>query len=98
MPCYDSRSDYNTNEGYAYLLERFAHNSPVAEMLCTMCKLYLGSPALPELPDNVLAWWAEHQKRDKAKREAESRAKGVKLDRERALAKLTPAERKALGL
>jgi hypothetical protein len=94
MPCYVEETPEERREAF---YRSFEHNSPVAEMLCTMCKAYI-SVTPSALPAGVVKWWREHQRRDKAKREAESRAKGVKLDRKRALAKLTLAERKALGL
>lgn len=93
MPCYTYESPKDIRDDY---YRSFTHNSPVAEMLCTMCKL--SEEHGWSVPSSVAPWWAEHKKRDARKAKEESKAKGARLDRERALAKLTKAERKLLGL
>lgn len=97
MPCYDSRGDANTREGRDELLRSFTHNSPLAEMLCTMCKAYLAATTA-ELPSSVVEWWCEHQKRDLAKAKAEQARKRREDVAAAARAKLSPTERKALGI
>lgn len=46
----------------------------------------------------VAQWWSEHQELDRALRAAEATALRRKADKKAALAKLTPQERKLLGL
>ena len=46
---------------------------------------------------DVAAWWETHEAADKKRESEEKRAKRQDKLRESALAKLTPAERKALG-
>lgn len=46
----------------------------------------------------ILAWWREHQKEDEIRKTKEAKQKEDKAIREAALAKLTPKERKMLGL
>lgn len=94
MPCYTP--PMTPDEEREYWEKQLRHNSPVAEMLCTMCKL--SEEHGWSVPSSVVPWWAEHKARDAKKAREASKAKGARLDRERALAKLTPAERKALGL
>lgn len=48
----------------------------------------------PELSE----WWEEHQEHDRRRKKAEEAAAQRERDREAALAKLSPRERKALGL
>jgi hypothetical protein len=98
MPCYDSRGDANTPEGRDELLRSFTHNSPLAEIMCElMRRIEYECPSLP-VPDAAAHWWKEHKARDaaKAKREAASQRKADIAAAARA--KLSPAERKALGI
>lgn len=46
----------------------------------------------------VTQWWNEHQERDRKRRIAEGAELRRKSDKKAALAKLTPQERKLLGL
>lgn len=43
-------------------------------------------------------WWTRHKEKDRARREQEARATEQERLRQEALAKLSPAERAALGL
>lgn len=43
-------------------------------------------------------WWEEHQEADRARKAEEAKTRKDNALRKKALAKLTPAERKALGL
>lgn len=67
MPCYDDRDEP------AYVLaearKEWMHNSPVAEMLCDLMKQVAASGKV-NLTADVLAWWREHEARDKRKRES----------------------------
>jgi hypothetical protein len=74
-------------------------------MLCEMCQnltekeqntlLYDGRK---EMARELAAWWEKHQKADKARGKKERADKKNAKLRETAAAKLTPEERKALGL
>ncbi len=46
----------------------------------------------------LLKWWENHKEEDKARRKREAEKKAQKALKEKTLAKLTPQERKALGL
>lgn len=43
-------------------------------------------------------WWKSHQEKDRVRREADARRKKRKARRQKALDKLTPREKKLLGL
>ena len=70
MPCYEptARDEQRWKERQneiAYHKKQLTHNSPVAEMLCSVMRLLdeFGIDGSPE----VEAWWKEHQERDKKK-------------------------------
>lgn len=46
----------------------------------------------------IRSWWMKHQKADQARREAEAKQRRELETRKAALAKLTPEEKKLLGL
>jgi hypothetical protein len=46
----------------------------------------------------MIEWWAAHLVADSLREEEERQEKKAKADREAALAKLTPQERRLLGL
>ncbi len=48
--------------------------------------------------DQLLSWWKRHKDQDRKRRVAEAEEQARKAARKLALAKLTPYERKALGL
>ena len=58
----------------------------------------LMSVSLVSPKKNFFDWWAAHQEKDRARRRAEQAAKLKRQVKLQALAKLTPEERKALGL
>lgn len=64
--------------------------------LCTLCQSMGRGITLFSL--DVQLWWEKHQKADKIRMEQEKTAAEKAALREVALAKLTPEERKALGL
>lgn len=96
MPC---RDDGQLASEYGNLQRRL---DEVTQMLCGV----LGAIEEAEEPVRIdhLAietqeWWNKHKKADEQRRSVEERAKEARrLARERALAKLTPEERRALGL
>lgn len=79
----------------------FNHNSRLAEIFCaTMQALEnSGRKSLPKwIPSAANQWWRDHKARDKSRLDAEMAVLKVKKDREAALEKLTPYERKLLGI
>ena len=96
MPCYDSRGDANTPEGRGELLRSFTHNSPLAEMLCSMCKLAESNGW--SVSSDVTVWWHDHRLRDEARLKAEEERKRRDDIAAVARAKLSPIERKVLGI
>lgn len=72
MPCYDPRDSSPaaiSAEARAQAMIDFTHNSPVAEMLCSVMKAI--HPADQEqlcgrIP-GLCNWWEEHKKRDAVK-------------------------------
>lgn len=69
MPCYDPRSEpaYQVAEAR----KEWMHNSPVAEMLCTILKA-IKPELIKYYPEDIQRWWAEHQARDAEKTKKES--------------------------
>lgn len=74
MPCYDSRDDepYRSAQVVEEARREFTHNSPVAELLCTVMKHLQNEHSrgyvsvLANHPE-VSKWWADHQERDRRK-------------------------------
>lgn len=64
MPCYDSRNapEYVRAEALA----EFTHNSPVAEMLCSVMR-EIEAGAAPTISPQLAQWWVAHKRRDSAK-------------------------------
>jgi len=86
--------------GYDRRAYNMGISSPAADAavakLCAACEA-LG-PAIKGKSLELQMWWRDHQAADaKKKAGAEERAK-QENEREKALAKLSPAERKALGV
>ena len=76
MPCYDGRENERqvlvSDEHQAKLRTEWTHNSPVAELLCTVMKQLeregdapytLASRYCRNNP-KLAKWWSDHQKRD----------------------------------
>jgi hypothetical protein len=112
MPCrYDEPPPPTHAEIEAIWYRQFEHNSPLAEMMCSLISS-LGDAGLRIWADNtpgLLNWWRNHQARDAAKaaKEAEeaslAKAKADEAAERRrklssALAKLTPEEQELLGI
>jgi hypothetical protein len=76
------------------------HNTPVAELLCYVMKnltngvVYGLSAGNPKLR----TWWEAHQIRDADRAAAQMLKSRREADKAKALAKLSDAERKLLGL
>lgn len=61
MPCYDERGSGRT-EYVRVTPKEYRHNSPVAQMLCTILKRH---PELARINNDIRQWWKEHKERDK---------------------------------
>lgn len=114
MPCNDGSpfpSSCDCKAAVSAAKKRWLHNSPIAELLCTVLKQVDKLPhpvrssiRLSDLPIEVQQWWREHQRRDalkeaadkKALKEAEKKTKD-RIEREALLSKLSSRERKLLG-
>lgn len=102
MPC--RTDDPTPNEIRNAHEQEFLHNSTLAEIFCSvMLKLEamdegFADPFIGQLPMKAQKWWAEHVKRDREKVNAERIAMERDEAIEQALNKLTPAERKLLGV
>jgi hypothetical protein len=110
MPCRDyegmteadNREDRVRTEMGAERNKMQARLDKLTEMLCSV--LVLVDSAVPLRPD-IEAWWTEHKRRDRERHLAEERALEYKKAREEQeakraefIAKMTPEERKLLGL
>lgn len=89
MPC--------TCDGYPEP-ERDTHNGPVAEALCKVMQEHEVRGEMGCFDAATLAWWEEHKARDAARIKQDLAEKRTLLARKAALEKLTPYERKLLGL
>jgi len=75
---------------------RPAHLDTITRLACEHCSFLLSIGET--IPDYAKAWWEHHQGEDARRRADETRAEEARVAREDALAKLSPADRKALGL
>lgn len=94
MPCYMTGSA----EGDANLAASEARREAtrLTRLLCVACALLEQSHK--KLPAQLKEWWDNHKKVDEARKNRERQQEGLRAARERARGKLTPLERKALGL
>lgn len=71
----------------------------VTDLLCQACQALDKAQGVDGIvvPPEVITWWEEHQQKDRERLIAEQKAMTEK-QRQAALAKLTPHERKLLGL
>lgn len=92
MPCSDGgygRDDYDRIQSRADAATRAA---------CEAITLLQGTPLFPQLSVETRAWWNRHQREDQeriAREQAEEQRRKAKQD---ALDKLSPGERRLLGI
>ena len=89
MPC--------TYEGYPEPAQD-THNGEVAELLCQLMADHEARNEMSCFTKPQLAWWEEHKKRDIARLQQDLEDAAEKHQRRAVLAKLTPYERKLLGV
>lgn len=92
MPCYD----YRDSHGGCNCHNETSQSSVMAGLLCEAMQLYTGVKARPSA--KLMAWWEEHQERDKRRRIQKEKELKEKLERKKAVAKLSERERKLLGI
>ena len=88
MPCFDSRVDDDTREARKRL-------DKATRVACELSKLLRPGAILSR---EAAVWITEHEKMDRARLAEERRQRQEKLLAQKALAKLTKAEREILGL
>lgn len=74
------------------------HNGPLADMLCAVLQNHEARGEMGCFSAATLKWWEEHKARDKARVEQDLRDAIKRKQRDAVIAKLTPYERKLLGL
>jgi hypothetical protein len=92
MPCYSpppTAADY---------YEGFEHNSKLADMLCQIMQSIEARGELEGQELRTRAWWEEHKKRDRERLKREQEQRKTAEEKDAALAKLSPYERKLLGI
>lgn len=89
MPCRDDYPPGPTIHDQKVELEK---------MLCRACKLLDANEVDYSMYLDLSEWWYKHQEEDRKRIEAKKAEREKKKIRKAALEKLTPAERKALGL
>lgn len=93
MPCTDggpSASEENA--------ELRGHVNYLTDMLCRIMQILKNRGEVGICPSQAQVWWEQHKRIDAARLKAEEAERKEQATREAALAKLTPAERRALGL
>ena len=96
MPCLDGRPEADAYDALA--AER--RLNIMAAQLCRAMEVLEDQGLLrsPKITSNMRDWWGDHKKRDRERREEERRERARRMRRKRALAKLTHAEKRDLGL
>lgn len=91
MPCRDEFAD---QDYYSELSNRLNKITKVA------CEILTTLPAeqIDKFSTETKQWWEEHQRYDKLRIKREKAQQELEKVKQNAKAKLTPAERKALGL
>jgi hypothetical protein len=78
MPCYDPRDSSPAairSEARGEFAKEFTHNSPVAEMLCSVMKIIhpQDRPIVASKVPGLMEWMLEHEARDAAKEQSNVR-------------------------
>jgi hypothetical protein len=104
MPCYDDRDNIR------YVETEKEHDGKMAARLCAVFTVLeakgtlmqtLKEASWPEAgvtAKGTLRWWEDHKRLDLERKRREREDRERYRDKQNALKKLTPAERKALGL
>jgi len=95
MPCRDDGYEISDKEYREGLRKQV---DSLTDSLCSACRLLEQKNLLEKLPTKVREWWEEHKKADLVREARERAEKAQQALKEKALAKLTQAEKRALGL
>lgn len=110
MPCRDYYSDYDTKSSYSdYEYEQLKKRADMLARIACKAMTELESNEVAELlllrDDEVRVWWEQHKEGDRkeqerVRKEAEKKAAAVERKRKKAelLARLTPEEKRILGI
>lgn len=97
MPCYDPGPTEEETRLVYY--KEFEHNSELAEMLCElMRRIEKVDGHEGHVSQEILAWWRDHQERDRKRVEKELKEAEEQGAKEAALNKLSQYEKDLLGL
>lgn len=94
MPCRDYTDDISywaTSEGRKTL-------DTITRLACERCEEYETKGGIEAVPQWAQQWWLLHKMKDAEERDRERQERERLEERARALAKLTPEERAALGI
>ena len=78
--------------------EADTHNGPLADALCKVMQEHEAREEMGCFDASALKWWEDHKARDRARVEQDLREADRCNARAEALAKLSPFERRLLGL
>jgi hypothetical protein len=92
MPCYDERSSP------AYVAREFKERLDKATRVACTLLTKMHPRDIRELPKEIQEWWGDHQELDRQREMREQEARERKRKKKAALAKLSPEERKVLGI
>jgi hypothetical protein len=95
MPC---RYDETPQEQQDRFNRDALFNSPATVLLCEAMTLIESAGLTGKCSADLLAWWRQHEADDKERLAREMAEANTKAERDAAIAKLTPRERKMLRL
>lgn len=101
MPCRDDYPEPTQEERRRDWEKQLRHDSDLAEMLCSVLQTIEDGEEptqVKHLTQKVKTWWNEHKLRDRVKLDAQRLELELKRATDAAYAKLTPEERKLLGV
>jgi hypothetical protein len=97
MPCRDNGGPYTDAYEYQKKIDE------LTRLLCALCERVenqqrMVNVRLVTFPEEVGTWWGEHKRKDAERKNRENHEQYLRTLRQQGLAKLTPAERAALGV
>ena len=101
MPCHDAYSYFGDagreSDALNEVRQRLDH---ITRLICSLCERLEGSGFnhLIYADPQLLAWWDKHQECDRRRKAEELAEEKRQQAKQRALAKLTPEERRLLNL
>lgn len=95
MPCTDYQSDLDNYTNIKNKLDK------TTRLLCSLCSKLTNQELFNHILSNdeeLAKWWSKHQVEDRLSKQLKEKQERIKKQKERALAKLTPEEKKLLNL